>query len=107
MAHFDPKPLIVTCNSCGKTAETWDYQHPDLAVECSCCPVAHDHTGIGCRPVTITATAHLTLFDITELMEMAAEREWDRQFEGPPAPDRNAEVAPLWPCLTRPTPAGF
>jgi len=72
--QFEPKPLVVTCQSCGKTAETWDYQHPDLAVECSCCPLPHDHTGIGCRPVTIYATAHLTVFDIAELMEMAAER---------------------------------
>lgn len=71
MPSFEPKPLIVECNSCGTTAETWDYQHPDLAVTCSCCPVDHDHTGLGCRPVTITATAHLTMFDIAELMEMA------------------------------------
>lgn len=74
MPQFEPKPLVVVCNSCSKTAETWDYQHPDLAVECGCCPVAHDHTGIGCRPVTIYATAHLTMFDIGELMEMAAGR---------------------------------
>ena len=71
MPSFDPKPLVVTCNSCQATAETWDYQHPDLAVACSCCPVAHDHAGLGCRPVTITASAHLTLFDIAELMDMA------------------------------------
>lgn len=70
-----PEPLRVICNGCGAEGSTYDYQYPDLAVECSCCPLAHDHTGIGCRPVTITATAHLTLFDITELMEMAAERE--------------------------------
>ena len=73
MPTFDPKPLVVRCNQCGMTAETWDFQHPDLAVECGCCPVAHDHTGLGCRPVTITATAHLTLFDIRELMDMATE----------------------------------
>ena len=74
MPSFDPKPLKVRCNSCGIEAETWDFQHPDLAVVCSCCPVDHDHTGLGCRPVTITATAFLTLFDIGELMEIAAER---------------------------------
>ena len=74
MPSFDPKPLVVSCKQCGATAETWDFQHPDLAVECGCCPEPHDHTGLGCRPVTITATAHLTLFDIRELMEIAAER---------------------------------
>jgi hypothetical protein len=103
MPGFTPEPLRVTCNSCGTTAETWDFQHPDLAVTCSCCPVAHDHTGLGCRPVTIFATAHLTLLDIGELMEMAAER---GALPDLPASDRNVEVAPLWPCLTRPTPAG-
>lgn len=76
---FNPEPLRVVCNNCGASAETWDYQHPDLAVTCGCCPIAHDHTGLGCRPVTIYAHAHLTLFDINELMEMAAERELDRQ----------------------------
>lgn len=76
MLHgFSPEPLTVACNSCGTSAQTWDFQHPDLAVTCGCCPVEHDHTGLGCRPVTITATAHLTIFDITDLMEMAAERE--------------------------------
>ena len=48
--QFEPRPLVVACQSCGKTAETWDFQHPDLAVECSCCPVAHDHTGLGLPP---------------------------------------------------------
>ena len=82
MPGFIPEPLKVSCNSCGVTAETWDYQHPDLAVVCGCCPVDHDHTGIGCRPVTIVATAHLTLFDINDLMEMA----------GLPAAETPAEV---------------
>ena len=91
MPTFDPKPLRVVCNSCGKTAETWDFQHPDLAVECGCCPAAHDHTGLGCRPVTIYATAHLTVFDIGELMEMAGMASPQPDL---PAPDRNAEVAP-------------
>jgi len=69
--HFEPKPLLVACSSCGKSAETWDFQHPDLAIICECCPVDHDHTGIGCRPVTITGHAHITLFDIEDLLEMA------------------------------------
>jgi len=69
--HHALEPLRVVCNSCGTAAETYDYQHPDLCVECDCCLIAHDHTGIGCRPVTIYVTAHLTLFDINELMEMA------------------------------------
>jgi hypothetical protein len=84
---FTPDPLRVACNSCGTTAETWDFQHPDLAVTCGCCPIEHDHTGLGCRPVTITATAHLTLFELTELMEMAAEREKPPQSSSPtPSP---------------------
>jgi hypothetical protein len=74
LVKFDPQPLRVVCNSCKAESETWDYRHPDLCVTCDCCPVAHDHTGIGCRPVTIYATAHLTLFDINDLMEMAAEQ---------------------------------
>jgi len=85
MPGFAPEPLRVQCNSCGTEGWTFDYQHPDLAVECSCCPLPHDHAGLGCRPVTIYGTARLTLFDITEIMEMAAEKEWDRQFEGPSA----------------------
>lgn len=55
-----PEPLKVTCNSCGKSAETLDYASPDRALSCGCCPVSHDHAGLGCRPVTITATAVLT-----------------------------------------------
>jgi hypothetical protein len=69
--HFEPKPLLITCNSCGKSAETWDFQHPDLAVTCECCPEKHDHTGLGCRPVTITGHANLVLFDIDYLMDVA------------------------------------
>jgi len=89
---FDLKPLVVTCQSCGATAETWDFQRPDRAVECPCCPVAHDHGAAAaacpmdhdgpcarenpgctvCRPVTITATAHLTLFDAAELLDSPA-----------------------------------
>jgi hypothetical protein len=72
---YNLEPLRVVCNSCGTEAETYDYQHPDLCVECDCCVILHDHAGTGCRPVTIYATAHLALFDINELMEMAAERE--------------------------------
>jgi len=51
------RPLLVTCNSCGASAETRDGSNPDAAVECDCCPEAHDHAGLGCRPVTITAFA--------------------------------------------------
>jgi hypothetical protein len=52
--------LRVTCNSCGTSGETCDYAHPDRAVQCGCCPESHDHAGLGCRPVTILATAFLT-----------------------------------------------
>jgi len=67
---FDPKPLRVVCNSCGTSAETWDYSDPDSALICNCCPLSHNHAGLGCRTITIYATAHLTLFDLNELMEM-------------------------------------
>lgn len=79
--NYNLEPLRVVCKTCGTSAETYDYQHPDLCVSCDCCPVDHDHAGLGCRSVTIYATAQLTLFDISELMEMAAEKEWDSRFE--------------------------
>ena len=66
------EPLRVECKQCLASAETYDYQHPDLApIGCDCCPADHDHAGLGCRPVTVYATARLTLFDLNELMEMA------------------------------------
>ena len=68
---FQMQPLLVTCDTCGKSAETYDGAHPDLAVDCGCCPVAHDHMGLGCRTVTIQAKAYLTIFDINDLMEAA------------------------------------
>lgn len=51
------RPLLVSCNSCGRTAETRDGSNPDGALACECCPEDHDHGGRGCRPVTITAFA--------------------------------------------------
>ena len=81
---FPLDPLRVECKSCRVSAETYDYQHPDLAVTCSCCPLDHDHTGLGCRPVTIYATARMALFDIGELMEAATERDAEsRPAEAP------------------------
>jgi hypothetical protein len=73
--HFSPRPLIVTCDSCGKSGETWDGKHPDLAVECDCCPVKHNHGGLGCRTVTITAFANLTILDAGDLLSMMEMRE--------------------------------
>ena len=70
MPGFAPEPLRVACDSCGAEGWTFDYQRPDLAVVCGCCPVAHDHTGLGCRPVRITATAHLTILDPADLLDM-------------------------------------
>jgi len=104
---FAPEPLRVVCGSCGTEGFTFDYQHPDRAVECSCCPVPHDHMaaaagcprahegGCGkgvpgctvCRPVTIFATAHLRMFYAADLLEAAADTD-------SPLPDRNAEVSP-------------
>ena len=52
------EPLRVTCNGCGAEGFTFDYQHPDRAVSCGCCPEDHEHSG-ECRPVTILATAVL------------------------------------------------
>ena len=86
---FAPEPLRVACNSCGAKGWTFDYQHPDRAVECGCCPLPHDHGeaaaacprthegGCGkdvpgctvCRPVTIYGTAHLTAFGASDLLE--------------------------------------
>ena len=84
---FAPEPLHVVCDSCGTEGFTFDYQRPDLAVECSCCPLPHDHAGIGCRPVTIWGTARLRLFEVTELMDAS-----DPALL--PAPDQSAEVTP-------------
>lgn len=49
------KPLLLTCNSCGKQAETWNGSNPDAELVCDCCPVDHDHAGLGCRTITISA----------------------------------------------------
>lgn len=68
-----PEPLRVVCDTCAAEGFTFDYQHPDLAVECSCCPLPHDHAGIGCRPVTIYATAYLTMLDPAELLDVLAD----------------------------------
>ncbi len=69
MPGFAPEPLRVACNGCGAEGWTFDYQHPDLAVECSCCPVAHDHAGLGCRTVTIWGSAYLRVLDPADLLE--------------------------------------
>ena len=81
---FAPEPLRVSCLGCGTEGWTFDYQHPDRAVECGCCPEPHDHAGLGCRPVTIFATAYLRLFDAAELLDSTA--------PSPPPPVRIAEV---------------
>lgn len=69
MPGFAPEPLRVVCDSCGAEGWTFDYQHPDLAVQCACCPADHDHAGLGCRPVTIYGTAHLKVLDLDEVMD--------------------------------------
>jgi hypothetical protein len=66
---LDERPITVTCNSCGKSGETWDGGNPHAAVECDCCPEKHDHAGRGCRTVTITAFAHLTIINASDLLE--------------------------------------
>src|SRR5580692_2646052 len=76
-----PPPLLVTCDTCGASAETYDGADPDSALRCGCCPLPHNHAGLGCRTITISATAHLSLIDVNDLLEAAAETEWDAQFE--------------------------
>jgi hypothetical protein len=68
-------PLTVECDQCHESAETWDFQHPDRALECGCCVIAHDHAGLGCRTVTITASAYLSIFSPEELFALADETE--------------------------------
>lgn len=70
---FPVEPLRVTCNLCGVWGETYDSQHPDLAVQCDCCPVKHDHAGLGCRTVTIQATAYLTFLSAEDLLDAIGE----------------------------------
>jgi len=72
MRGFTPDPLQVVCDKCGASAQTWDFQHPDRAVTCGCCPVRHDHAGLGCRTVTITATARLLILDAADLLDASA-----------------------------------
>lgn len=67
------EPLTVTCNACGASASTFDYQHPDRAVACGCCPRAHDHAGLGCRPVTVTGSARLVLLRPGDLLDALPE----------------------------------
>lgn len=52
-------PLTVVCNSCGASAQTFNGSDPHGALECPCCPEDHSHAGLGCRTITIQATAHL------------------------------------------------
>jgi hypothetical protein len=92
-----PGPLTVTCDTCGASAETWDGEHPDRAVECGCCPLAHDHAGLGCRTVTITATARLTLLDAGDLLEAVAEAAWDAGFERRLGETRTPGALPVTP----------
>ena len=55
-----PEPLTVACDTCGASAQTFNGSDPDGGLECPCCPEDHSHAGLGCRPVTISATAYLT-----------------------------------------------
>lgn len=67
-------PLVVTCDRCHASAETYNGLDPDSALACGCCLLPHDHAGLGCRTVTITATAVLSLFSAADLLEaMGAE----------------------------------
>lgn len=66
--EFSIDPLMVTCDTCGKSAETYDYGDPDGALDCDCCPVKHNHGGLGCRTVTITASAFLQAFSLADLL---------------------------------------
>lgn len=69
--QFTPKPLVITCDRCGQSAETWDFQDPDAALDCGCCPLAHRHTG-ECRPATVYATAHLTHVQPGDLLDLVS-----------------------------------
>jgi hypothetical protein len=71
--RFIPEPLTVTCDTCGKSAQTFSGATPDLALECGCCPVLHDHAGLGCRTVTISAKARLCILDAGDLLEALAD----------------------------------
>lgn len=53
-------PLTVTCKQCGASAQTFNGADPHSALECGCCTEDHSHAGLGCRPVTISATASLS-----------------------------------------------
>lgn len=59
MGEIPVHPLHVQCNSCGKSAHTFNGEDPDGELECDCCTDDHGHTG-ECRPITITARAFLS-----------------------------------------------
>ena len=59
-AFLPPHPLVVVCDSCGKSAETFNGADPDSALDCACCPEPHNHAGLGCRTITIQARAFLS-----------------------------------------------
>ena len=56
----EPAPIRVTCNTCQTSALTFNGSDPHGALECPCCPEDHSHAGLGCRTITISATAYLT-----------------------------------------------
>lgn len=96
MPGFPPDPLRVICDTCGAEGFTFDYQHPDRAVDCGCCPLPHDHAGLSCRTVTICATARLAAFSAGDLLDAAGEV---------PAGERAVDAAGLL-LLVHPVAAG-
>ena len=49
--------FVVMCDKCKKfETVSGDMSDPDGALDCECCPEDHNHAGLGCRPITITAT---------------------------------------------------
>jgi hypothetical protein len=43
--------------TCDKAVLTRNGTAPDSELDCDCCPQAHDHAGLGCRPVRISIVA--------------------------------------------------
>ena len=72
---FDPKPLTVVCDTCGASAQTWDSSTLTWQSPAAAALSGMTTRGSAAGPSPSYASAHLTLFDIRELMEMAAERD--------------------------------
>ena len=52
----------IKCDTCGnKTMTRTGLDDPHSQLQCSCCPIDHNHAGLGCRTITITALGPIVM----------------------------------------------